>query len=179
MNMLEELEFNVNLIKDTIKENNKAIHRREVILNDTSYVDIASVKKQLSKYRTENELLNIRLCRYNHLIEYIKMHSRVTVAYAVFGKDGHRQRASWDESTKIFKENVPIEFLNADITGHHGYSIVIITASNSEECEQELYNQLSDGAFESCSYGKISKLGEYKDFTRDIEIMATIGLDVL
>lgn len=183
MDIITNLESKIKDLKERIAENEVTIHNKQAVIDNLHYVDtdvisfIKIINKQIFNYRVENERLNIRLCRYNHLIEYIKKHNRVQVAYVVYGENGHRQRASWDESNTIIHNDNAISFLNADITGHHDYSIVIITASNREECESELYGQLSDGVFENCNHGEIVELDSCDDFINNVEVMATIGVD--
>lgn len=81
----------------------------------------------------------------------------VTRAWKVYGAEGHRQAESFLESTKMdFSVNGEIrilEMINADRTGTNEYSIIKITRNTSEECEEELDGQISDGIFENCRVG--------------------------
>lgn len=81
--------------------------------------------------------------------------------YRVWGKDGHRQKASWQAST-VFNtsDGYTIKTWCFDKTGSHDYVDVEIThpyCQASDLCD-ELDAQLSDGIFECCHYGKIEKL---------------------
>lgn len=85
----------------------------------------------------------------------------VTMAWKVYGADGHRQRMSFFPSTKndFSESNYTkgttriIEVLNSDITNTNEYSIIVITMDTAELCEEELQGQLSDGFFENCRTG--------------------------
>ena len=86
----------------------------------------------------------------------------VRVTFRVFGKDGHRQRASFGESFEFDTfGDTHIECVCEDRTLTNRFVEVIITADSFKRCVNELNAQLSDGIFESCAVGKI--------FIRDIE----------
>lgn len=81
----------------------------------------------------------------------------VTKGYKVYGVHGHRQRESFFPSrkhdfTKDGKTRI-IEIQNSDITGTNEYSIVKITCDTAEECEREIWGQVSDGIFENSRTG--------------------------
>lgn len=86
----------------------------------------------------------------------------ITRAWKVYGSEGHRQRESfhpsyvWDFSkggtTRI------IEVDNQDKTGTNEYSIVRITRDTAEECERELWGQITDGIFENSRTGLVVEL---------------------
>lgn len=99
-----------------------------------------------------------------------------TLAFKVYGKDGHRQRVSFDESksydwssanlgTRILKK------INSDITGTNEFSLIVIEKDTEEEVRRELDGQLSDGIFENYNYGKIEEvsLDEIKDWLDILE----------
>ena len=81
----------------------------------------------------------------------------VRVTFRVFGKDGHRQRASFGESFEFstFGGDAHIECVCEDRTLTNKFVNVIITADSFKRCGAELNAQLSDGIFESCAVGKI------------------------
>lgn len=84
----------------------------------------------------------------------------VVKSWKVYGRDGHRQKASFGESVKWDwsndRDGVRIfEADNFDKTGTHEYTIVRITRNTEEECIREMSGQLTDGYFEDCSYGKV------------------------
>lgn len=81
----------------------------------------------------------------------------VRVTFRVFGKDGHRQRASFGESFEYgrFGGVAYIECLCEDRTLTNEFVDVIVTADSFELCANELNVQLSDGIFEDCAVGKI------------------------
>ena len=81
----------------------------------------------------------------------------VRVTYRVFGKDGHRQCASFGESFEFntFGGDAHIECVCEDRTLTNEFVDVIITSDSFKRCADELNAQLSDGIFESCAVGKI------------------------
>lgn len=81
----------------------------------------------------------------------------VRVTFRVFGKDGHRQRASFGQSFEFstFGGTVHIECVCEDHTLTNRFVEVIITADSFKRCVNELNAQLSDGIFESCAVGEI------------------------
>lgn len=85
-----------------------------------------------------------------------------TRAWKVYGAEGHRQRESFCASykndwSKNGKTRI-VEVLNSDRTGTNLYSVVKITRDTEEECENELWGQLSDGIFENSVTGKIEEI---------------------
>ncbi len=81
----------------------------------------------------------------------------VTRSWKVYGSLGHRQRHSFDPSylwdfSKDDDVRI-IEVLNSDKTGTNDYSLVRITRNTSEECEEEIMGQISDGIFENYRTG--------------------------
>lgn len=86
----------------------------------------------------------------------------VTRAWKVYGADGHRQRESfhasrhWDFSKKGNTRIIDVE--NSDKTGTNEYTIVRITRDTADECERELYGQISDGLFEDSRTGRIEEI---------------------
>ena len=74
-----------------------------------------------------------------------------TRTWKVHGADGHRQRESFAPShINEFARNgecIILEVENSDKTGTNEYSVVRITRNTAEECEQELWRQISDGVF--------------------------------
>lgn len=94
----------------------------------------------------------------------------VTMAWKVYGREGHRQKLSFEPSMFYDfgdKDSVrAINVLSEDITHTNDYVVVMITRNTREECEDELEGQLSDGLFENCRYGKVELISAYelKDF---------------
>ena len=85
----------------------------------------------------------------------------VRVTFRVFGKDGHRQRASFGESFEFgtLGGSAHVECLCEDRTLTNEFVDVVITADSFKRCANGLSAQLSDGIFESCTVGKISVIG--------------------
>ena len=86
----------------------------------------------------------------------------VTRSWKVYGRDGKDQRESFNRSCRYdFSRDGKtriVELLNSDRTGTHEYSIIRITRDTASECEDELYGQLSDGAFETGGHGKVEEI---------------------
>ena len=78
--------------------------------------------------------------------------------YRVHGKEGHRQRASFNLSTCMRSNNVIFSFNCFDCTGTNDYVDVVLLYHNEDEARKEFYAQIYDGFFENCNIGKI----EYK-----------------
>lgn len=85
----------------------------------------------------------------------------VRVTFRVFGKDGHRQRASFGESFEFdaFGSDAHIECVCEDRTLTNKFVDVRVTADSFKRCANGLNAQLSDGIFESCEVGKITIIG--------------------
>lgn len=86
----------------------------------------------------------------------------VTRAWRVYGRDGHRQRVSFFDSTddnfsRDGKTRI-ISTCNSDRTGTNQYSVVVITKDTAEECERELWGQITDGIFEDSRFGKVEEV---------------------
>lgn len=81
----------------------------------------------------------------------------IRTTFIVFGKDGHRQCASFGKSFEFstFGGDVKIECVCEYRTLSNSFVEVVITADSFKRCVTELYAQLSDGIFESCAVGKI------------------------
>lgn len=86
----------------------------------------------------------------------------VTREWKIYGRDGHRQRESFNPSFKFdFTQGADvriIEVLNGDKTGTNAYSILRITRNTAEECAREMWGQINDGAFENAKIGKIEEV---------------------
>ena len=81
--------------------------------------------------------------------------------YRIWGKEGHRQKASWKKSIKITTyDGYTIETWCFDRTGTHDYVDMEVTADSVSPADlyEEMKTQLDDGVFECCNYGKIEKL---------------------
>lgn len=85
-----------------------------------------------------------------------------TRTWRIYGRDGHRQRESFNDSYKYdFTEGDDIRIIeveNADKTGTNDFSILHITRNTFEECEDELRGQLSDGIFENSAFGLVEEI---------------------
>lgn len=82
----------------------------------------------------------------------------IRVTFRVFGKDGHRQRASFGKSFEFstFGGDTHIECVCEDRTLTNRFVDVMITTDSFKHCVNELNVQLSDGIFEACAVGEIS-----------------------
>lgn len=81
--------------------------------------------------------------------------------YRIWGKEGHRQKASWQKSVKFTTDDgYTIETWCFDRTGTHDYVDIEVTADlvSPADLYEEMQIQLDDGVFECCNYGKIEKL---------------------
>ena len=87
---------------------------------------------------------------------------QVTRSWKVYGSDGHRQRESffesykWDFSSEGKARIIEVE--NSDKTGTNDYSIIRITRNSAEECEAELWGQITDGVFENSKVGDVEEI---------------------
>lgn len=81
----------------------------------------------------------------------------VRTTFRVFGKDGHRQRASFGDSFEFstFGGSAHIKCICEDRTLTNKFVDVIVTADSFKRCTNELNAQISDGIFEDCAVGKI------------------------
>lgn len=84
-------------------------------------------------------------------------------SWKVYGKDGCKQRESYNASCRFdFSDEQDgtriIEIQNSDKTGTNDYSIITITRNTYQECETELAGQLTDGCFENSKVGKIEEI---------------------
>ena len=86
----------------------------------------------------------------------------ITRTWLVYGLPGHRQRESFYPSYKCdFPENEVtriIEVENSDKTGTNDYSRITITRDSYDECEDELWGQITDGFFENSNVGNVFEL---------------------
>ena len=83
----------------------------------------------------------------------------VTITYRVFGKDGHRQRASFGKTYSFTTfDDVRIKCFCCDTTGSNNYVDVAITAKDYATATYQMEKQLSDGIFENCRYGKVLRV---------------------
>ena len=91
----------------------------------------------------------------------------VTNIYRVYGVRGKDQEASFGESEVFSRSNkhgqlCETEIRNADLTGTHVYSEIVIKGETSDACDEEMDMQISDGLFETCPVGKVVQV-HYKD----------------
>lgn len=81
--------------------------------------------------------------------------------YRIWGKDGHRQRASWKKSVKFTtNDGYTIETWCFDRTGTHDYIDMEVLCNNCKAFDlyDEMLSQLEDGILECCNYGAIEKV---------------------
>lgn len=81
--------------------------------------------------------------------------------YRIWGKEGHRQKASWQKSVKFTtNDGYTIETWCFDRTGTHDYVNIEVTADSVSPADlyEEMQTQLDDGVFECCHYGNVEKL---------------------
>ena len=81
--------------------------------------------------------------------------------YRIYGKEGHRQKASWQKSVKFTtNEGYAIETWCFDRTCTHDYVVIEVTADlvSPADLYEEMQTQLDDGVFEGCNYGNVEKL---------------------
>lgn len=86
----------------------------------------------------------------------------ITKCYKVYGREGHRQGASFLTSCDFDiisekGERIFFKIQNADLTGTHDYSVVSVTAESAEECRSHLESQISDGFFENYNVGYVEE----------------------
>ena len=87
----------------------------------------------------------------------------VTLLFRVYGRDGHRQKASFGKSCVCDlpgeNEYIPgsriIEMRRADVTGTNQYAEIRITRDSMDDVMAELEGQLWDGFFENVKFGKV------------------------
>lgn len=92
----------------------------------------------------------------------------ITKIWKVYGAEGHRQRMSFGESVRDdftgsnewIKGIRIFEAINSDKTGTNEYSIIKITRETAQECDEELWGQISDGYFENARTGKVVEITE-------------------
>lgn len=81
--------------------------------------------------------------------------------YRIYGKEGHRQKASWQKSVKFTTfDGYTIETWCFDKTGTHDYIDMEVSCLHctASDLYDEMQAQLDDGVFECCNYGKVEKL---------------------
>ena len=81
--------------------------------------------------------------------------------YRVWGKEGHRQKASWQKSVNFTTDDgYTIETWCFDRTGTHDYVDIEVVADSVSPADlyEEMQTQLDDDVFECCNYGKVEKL---------------------
>lgn len=93
---------------------------------------------------------------------------KVTRTWRVYGQAGHRQRESFFPSYcydfSSARQGIRIlDVQNSDITGTNDFTVVTITRSSAQECEEELEGQISDGIFEDSRVGYVEEVESTKD----------------
>lgn len=89
----------------------------------------------------------------------------VTRKWKVYGREGHRQRESFNKSYEyVFSGGSDgtriIKVENSDVTGTNEYTVVTITRDTAELCAKELDGQITDGIFENSSTGNVVEIKE-------------------
>lgn len=79
----------------------------------------------------------------------------ITRTWRVYGRKGHRQAQSFNDSFGFKCNNGYVSVLNRDITRSNKFSIIQITTNSYEECHNELIMQLYNGAFKNCCVGGV------------------------
>lgn len=86
----------------------------------------------------------------------------ITRTWKIYGAEGHRQRESFGKSfvwNFSKSENIRIlEMECSDKTGTNDYVILKITRNTADDCESELFGQISDGIFENSRTGIIEEV---------------------
>lgn len=98
--------------------------------------------------------------------------------YRIWGKEGHRQKASWQKSVKFTThDGFSIETWCFDRTGTHDYVDIEVKADlvSPADLYEEMQSQLDDGVFECCNYGKIEKLKYSYYWSNDIPTNKTFN----
>jgi hypothetical protein len=87
-----------------------------------------------------------------------------TRQWKVYGRDGHRQKISFEPSVVYdwSKDGITriVELVNSDKSGTNEYTIIRITRNTEELCRAELDGQISDGVFENVAVGKVEEMSE-------------------
>lgn len=81
--------------------------------------------------------------------------------YRIWGREGHRQKASWQKSVKIETyDGYTIETWCFDRTGTHEYIDIEVSRfkCKASDLYDEMQTQLDDGILEYCNYGNIEKV---------------------
>lgn len=82
--------------------------------------------------------------------------------WKVYGADGHRQRESfgktdiWNFSTEGDIRIIGI--WREDLTGTNDFAVLQVVRNTAEECEDELWGQISDGIFENSRVGRVEEI---------------------
>lgn len=98
-----------------------------------------------------------------------------TKMYKIYGRDGHRISESFHKSRdyeySASEKMSQIRVINGNITRHHNFIYVIVTADSPSECEHNMWGQLSDGIFENMRFGKVVEIKKLKDFVHISELI--------
>ena len=102
--------------------------------------------------------------------------------YRVWGKEGHRQKASWQKSIKITTyDGYTIETWCFDKTGTHDYIDVEVSRLHCTAMDlyEEMQTQLGDGILECCNYCKVEKLSNGCPTTKDFNEAVALYEDMV
>lgn len=76
--------------------------------------------------------------------------------FRIYGKTGHRQKASFGDSIYIeWSDGMAIEFRCSDVTGTNKFVDMLIFCDSLAACIKEAQGQILDGFFENCRVGKV------------------------
>lgn len=98
--------------------------------------------------------------------------------YRIWGKEGHRQKASWQKSVKFTTEDgYTIQTWCFDRTGTHEYVDIEVKADlvSPADLYEEMQAQLYDGVFECCNYGNVERLKYSYYWTPDCPTIKTFN----
>jgi hypothetical protein len=97
----------------------------------------------------------------------------VTRIWKVEAEKGHRLALAFGRTETFNWTNGKgwriVTILREDVTGSQDHIFMVITRDTAEECEDEMFGQLSDGFLENCRYGVVTEVtgekrnGEYPE----------------
>lgn len=94
-----------------------------------------------------------------------------TMAFKVWGTEGHRQRESfnpsyWYDFSNEHEGTRILEVFNSDLTGSNLYTVVRITRDTEGLCWDEIDGQITDGIFENSATGRCEDVTEEYSFDK-------------
>ena len=91
--------------------------------------------------------------------------------WRVYGREGHRQKESFEKSyVRDFSlENGNhirvLNVKNSDVTHTNEYTEIEVFRDTKEQCQEEIDGQVSDGIFENCGVGELEEIGTAEEIT--------------